>query len=134
MHAIPELDRKGLRDFGLLLGSMIGLVFGLLLPWLWGYRHPLWPWLALALLAAWSLLAPQTLAPLYRIWTRFGLLIGKVTTPLILGIVFFAVITPAALLVRLRGRDALRRRFDPAAPSYRNASQAAPKHNLERPF
>ena len=41
---IPELDRAGLRQFGLLMGGFVALVFGLLLPWLFERTLPLWPW------------------------------------------------------------------------------------------
>ena len=44
MHEIPKLDKKGLRDFGLLTGVIFVALFGLLLPWLRGHGLPRWPW------------------------------------------------------------------------------------------
>jgi hypothetical protein len=65
---------------------------------------------------------------------RFGLLLSKVTTPLIMGAVFFLVIAPVALILRLAKWDPLKRQFDEATESYRVASEQLSKENLERPF
>jgi hypothetical protein len=134
VHLIPELDRKGLRDFGLLTGGIVAVLFGIFFPWLLERQSPLWPWVVLALLAGFGLLAPLALRPVYRVWMRFGLLLSRVTTPLILGIVFFLVISPIGLVRRLRKNDALQRRFDERATSYRVASVKNPAKNFERPF
>ena len=63
-------------------------------------------------------LVPQVLAPANRLWTKFGLLLHHIVSPIALGILFFLVVTPTALLMRLFGKDPLRLRFDPAADSY----------------
>lgn len=133
VHAIPELDRKGLREFGLTTGGIVAVLFGLLFPWLLERPSPRWPWVIFAVLAVWGLAAPLTLRPVYRGWMRFGLLMSRVTTPLIMGIVFYLVVTPMAVVRRLAGKDSLARRFD-KSPSYRVPSRKAPIKNLEKPF
>jgi hypothetical protein len=133
-HLIPELDRKGLRDFGLLTGGIVAALFGVFFPWLLERPWPLWPWIVLGLLAGLGLLAPELLRPIYRVWMRFGLLLSRVTTPLILGVVFFLVISPIGLLQRLRRRDPMRRHFDERATSYRVPSVKTPSKSFERPF
>ena len=55
-----------------------------------------------------TLIAPAILAPLNRVWYQLGLLLGRVVSPLVLGLLFFVLITPVALFTRLIGRDALR--------------------------
>ena len=132
--AIPELDRKGLREFGLTTGAIVAALFGLFFPWLLERAIPLWPWLLAALLGAWGLAAPLSLRPVYRGWMRFGLALSKVTTPLIMGLVFFIVITPMSLLLRLLGKDQLSRKLSPEVDTYRVTSHQAPKRNLERPY
>ena len=132
-HAIPELDRKGLREFGLVTGGILVVLFGLLFPWLLGRDFPVWPWVVTAVLVTWSLVAPLTLRHVYRVWMRFGLLMSRVTTPLILGIVFFLVITPMGLVRRVFGGDSLARTFSDA-DTYRVSSKKAPPKNLEKPF
>jgi hypothetical protein len=132
-HAIPELDRKGLREFGLVTGTIVAGLFGLFFPWLLERPWPLWPWLIFAVLGLWGLAAPLSLRPVYRGWMRFGLLLSRITTPLIMGVVFFIVVTPMAVIRRMLGKDSLARKFDQSA-SYRVTSRKAPVKNLEKPF
>lgn len=104
------------RAFGLVMAAACG-VFGLA-----PLRHgdaPRAPLLVAAgVFLAVALTAPRMLRPLNLAWTRLGMVLQRVTTPLLLAIVFFAVITPMAVVMRMRGRDPLRRRADPAARTY----------------
>ena len=52
--------------------------------------------------------APNLLTPLNKAWMKLGDLMGKVVSPLVLGMIFFVLITPVALVTRLFGRDELR--------------------------
>lgn len=104
------------RSFGIVF-AVVFAVIGLL-PLLFGGGIRLW---SLAVGGAFLLAAlafPSVLAPLNRIWLRFGLLLHKIVSPLILGIMFFLVITPMGVVMRALGKDLLRLRFDKAAPSY----------------
>ena len=134
MHEIPELDKKGLRDFGLLMAGVLAVLFGLLLPWLFGFKYPVWPWIAGAVFLVWALAAPGSLRLVYRGWMRFGLLISKVMTPLIISIIFFLIISPMALIIRLLGRDTMSRRLLETAQSYRILSKSPTKESMEKPF
>lgn len=89
----------------------------------------LWPltadggvrWWSLAIAAAFlavALIRPAVLAPLNRLWTKFGLLLNRIVSPLVMGLLFFVVITPFALAVRLAGKDLLNLKHDPEAESY----------------
>ncbi len=133
-HAIPELDRKGLRHFGLTTGAIFAGLFGAFFPWVFERAFPVWPWIILAVLGAWALVAPASLRPVYRGWMRFGLLLGKVTTPIVLGTLFYVVIVPVGFMMRLTKPDPLRRRFDRSATTYRIETKTPPRENLERPF
>jgi hypothetical protein len=53
-----------------------------------------------------------------RLWFRFGLLLGKVLTPIIMGTLFLAVVLPIALVMRLLRKDTMRLRPDPSLESY----------------
>ena len=134
MHEIPELDRKGLRDFGLVTGGIFVALFGLFFPWVLELSFPTWPWLLGGILAIWGLAAPATLRPIYRVWMKFGLLLSKITTPIVLGIVFFLVIFPTGLVMRSFGRDPMKRQIDSEVTSYRVPSNKQPKETMERPF
>ena len=133
-HIIPELDRKGLREFGLTTGAVVVAIFGLFFPWLLELNWPVWPWVIAATLWSLALIHPLWLRRIYRAWMHFGLLASRVMTPLVLGIVFFGMILPMALFLRLRGNDPMRRSFDPNQKSYRVQSMNSPKEKLEKPF
>jgi hypothetical protein len=132
-HQIPELDAKGLREFAFVTGGIVAVLFGLLLPWLFEAGLPIWPWIVFAVLGAWGLALPVTLRPVYRVWMRFGLLMSRITTPLILGLVFFVIVTPVGLVRRMFGSDPMRRDLD-GADTYRIPSKKAPIEYLRRPF
>jgi len=65
-----------------------------------------------------ALLLPKVLAPLNWLWTKFGLLLHRIVSPVVLGILFFIVFAPIGFIMRRFGGDPLRLRFDPGAPSY----------------
>lgn len=73
---------------------------------------------AAGLFLAVALVAPDLLLPLNRAWMRLGLFLHRFTTPVILGLVFFLVVTPLAWLARAVGKDFLRLRRTPGARSY----------------
>lgn len=133
-HTIPELDRSGLRQFGFTTGAILVAIFGLLIPWLLDIGWPVWPWIIASPLWALAVIYPAWLRPIYRGWMRFGLLASKVTTPIILGIVFYLAITPISFLLRLGAKDPMRRTFEPDTKSYRVASHELATDRLEKPF
>lgn len=65
-----------------------------------------------------ALINPKTLAPLNWVWTKFGLLLHKIVSPIVLGILFFLIFTPMGIMIRLFGGDPLHLRFDAKTPSY----------------
>ena len=132
-HVIPELDRKGLREFGLVTGAIVAGLFGLFFPWLLERSLPLWPWVICGVLGLFGLVAPMALNPVYKIWMRFGLIMSKIMTPLVMSIVFYLVITPTGLIRRALAKDSLARKFSDA-DSYRVPSKKAPVENLEKPY
>ena len=131
---IPELDKKGLRDFGLITGGLFALIFGLLLPWKFEWQWPIWPWVLFGLLAVLAFAAPMWLNPVYRVWMRIGHMIGSVISRIILGLVFFLVVTPLGLMMRATGKDPMNRRFDPSLPSYREAISENKSNSFDKPF
>jgi hypothetical protein len=79
-----------------------------------------YPWLMAlaAVMAAITMMRAQWLAPLNRAWMKFGALLHRVVSPLVLGLIFFGLFTPVGMAMRAFGRDAMKRRFEPQAPSY----------------
>ena len=78
----------------------------------------LWALAVAAILLGLSLGAPRLLAPLNRLWMHFGLLLGRIVAPIVLFLVYIITVVPTGLLMRLVGKDPMRRKFDPAASSY----------------
>ena len=131
---IPDLDKKGLRKFGLTFGAIIGGLFGLVFPLVFDRGMPLWPWAIFVVSVGLALIRPASLRLVYRAWMRFGLVMSRITTPIILGLVFFIVVTPIGILKRLTGGDAIKREWDADADSYRVASAKSSPEDLEKPY
>jgi hypothetical protein len=75
--------------------------------------------LALAALTALvTLVRTHWLAPFNRAWMKLAEVLHQVVSPVVLGVIFFGLFTPVAMVMRAFGRDAMARRFDPALPSY----------------
>jgi predicted membrane metal-binding protein len=94
------------RSFGLVFSVVFALVA--VWPLIRGRDMRYWA-LAIALVfLAVALIRPATLRPLNLVWFRFGLLLHHVVNPLVMGVIFLAGVVPMALVMRARGRDALR--------------------------
>ena len=59
-----------------------------------------------------GLLNSKILAPLNKLWFKFGIFLGKIISPLIMGIIFFLVVTPIGILMRLLGKDLLNLKYN----------------------
>ena len=132
-----QLENPGtqeLRKFGLVTGGIVALLFGLLLPWIFDYPWPLWPWIATGIFLSWGLLHPDSLFTVYRIWLKFGHVAGWLNTRIILGIIFYFIIFPAGILMRLLGNDPMARKLDSSTNSYRIISEHLDKNHIERPY
>jgi hypothetical protein len=116
------------RSFGLVFTAF----FTLVAIWPLVHKRPLRPWgfwIAGAFLLI-ALIAPKVLHPLNLVWTRFGLLLSKITNPIVTGLMFYLIFTPAGFLLRMFGKDILRLKYDASAPTYwivRNPAGPAPE-------
>lgn len=118
------------RRFGLTVGAAFVALAGLLL---WrdrvvasGVSAVLGAGLTLA-----GLIMPGRLGPVFRAWMGLAHAISRITTPVALGVVFFAVITPLGILMRLLGRNPIGR--SRAAPSYW-VTRAGPRGGMSNQF
>jgi hypothetical protein len=104
------------RSFGYLFVVVFG-AFGGYAAW----TGKAWGWGAIAVavvMAILATLAPTTLHGLNRAWHALGLALGRIVNPIVLGILFFGVVTPIGLLMRACGKRPLSLRFEPDAKSY----------------
>ena len=107
------------RSFGLLFGA----VFALLAAYGWFFKS--WSSVVelslLGVALAFVLLgfvAPKILSPLNWLWFQLGQLLGKIVSPIVLGAIFFLLLTPVSLVTRLFGRDELRLKRKASQTSY----------------
>ena len=85
---------------------------------------PRWWVLAVAMVfLVLALVRPALLAPLNRLWTQFGLLLSRLTQPVVLAMLFYTAVAPMGLLARLFGKDLLELKLDRDAESYWIARQ-----------
>ncbi len=125
---------RELRNFGLLSGSIVAVLFGLFLPWVFDYHWPVWPWILSGILGLWSLIHSDSLFIIYRVWLKFGHVAGWINTRIILGITFYLVFLPAGLIMRLVGKDPMMRKLDGNSESYRIHSDPIETNHIERPY
>jgi predicted membrane metal-binding protein len=104
------------RAFGLVFAAVFAIVAAW--PLFFGHAPRWWAAGVAAAFAVLALALPRVLSPLNRLWTRLGALLHAVVSPVVLSVIFYGVVWPTALVMRLRGRDPLRLKFDRAAPTY----------------
>jgi hypothetical protein len=116
LHRRQEGRGSSDRSFGIVFGIFFVLVG--LSPL--RSHHPIrwWAFALAGLFFAVAFLKPAWLRPLNAIWTKLGLLMGRVVSPVITALLFYLVVTPTGLLFRLFGKDPLRLAFEPGAKSY----------------
>lgn len=127
-------NKKELRQFGMLLGTLIPLLFGLILPWLWGHNVPLLPWILGSVLWLLAIAFPISLQPIYRVWMKIAEVLAWINSRIILGLIFFAIVTPMAFIMRLMQRDPMARKCDRQAATYRVSSQKRSRESMEKPY
>jgi hypothetical protein len=111
-----ELQGSSDRSFGCVFTGFFAFVGGVKL--YTGHAWALYWFVASAAFLAAALLAPRILGPLNRLWMKFALLLYAVMNPLTMVMLFFLVVTPIGVVMRLAGKDFLRKRLEPGATSY----------------
>ncbi len=130
----PKYTPKELRDFGLIMAGMLILMFGIVLPWIFGYSTPYWPFIAAVVFAVVALIRPVLLGPVNSVWLKISDVLGWVNTRLVMGIMFFLLIAPIGILMRLFGKDTLNNKLSEKESSYRIITKVRDKKHLEKPF
>ena len=116
MSRKSEVQISSNRSFGLLF-FLVFLIIGL------------WPLLNESSIRIWSvviaiiflilgLLNSKFLTPLNKLWFRFGLFLGSIVAPIVMGAVFYLVVTPTGLIFKIMNRDLLNIKFDNKKKSY----------------
>ena len=137
MHADrsgKDMTLKELRHFGLTFAALVAGVFGVALPWLFSHAWPTWPWVVAACAGGTALLSPGALRRPFDAWHGLGMLLGKVSSSIILTLLFVLVLTPIGLLLRVFGKHDLGSTTDAGDTSYFEPSEQRDIRHMERPF
>jgi Saxitoxin biosynthesis operon protein SxtJ len=116
LHRDEVIHPSSNRAFGFVFAGVFALIGAM--PLAWGHGMRMWSLVVGAVFLAVALALPATLGPLNRVWLRFGLLLHRVVSPIVLGIMFFLVVTPLGVAMRAFGKDLLRLRYDRQASTY----------------
>ena len=112
------INKKQLRDFGFLIGIGLPLIFGFLIPFLYGHSFRVWTiWISSPLLIL-SIINPSLLFFPYKFWMKLGEILGWINIRLILGLVFFIILLPISIFMRFFKYDPLRKK-DLSLKTYR---------------
>jgi Saxitoxin biosynthesis operon protein SxtJ len=128
-----EITSQKLRSFGFTVGGIFALIA--LWPLIVRAEDPRW-W---AVVAAGCLLVPAVVFPksltwVYKGWMALGHVLGWINTRIILGFVFYFVVTPIGIVRRLLGKDPMGRRLRPDLDSYRVPRNPRPASHLRRQY
>ena len=98
------------RSFGIVF-CVVFLLIGLY-PIIYNQDIRFWPFGISIIFLILGLLNSKILTPLNKIWFKFGLFLGKIISPLIMGIIFFFVVTPIGIIMRVLGKDLLNLKYN----------------------
>jgi len=116
MASNTEVKMSSDKSFGLVFAAVFLMIA----------IFPLWSsgtvrYWALGIAAGFAMVAfwkPASLRPLNRVWFLFGMLLNKVVSPIVMGVLFFLTVTPIGFAMRAFGKDPLNKMIDPDAESY----------------
>ena len=98
------------RSFGIVFFIVFLLIA--LYPLINGGNIRIWSAVISLIFLILGLLNSKILTPLNKIWFKFGIILGKIISPIIMGVIFFLVVTPIGLLMRLLGKDLLNLKYN----------------------
>ena len=81
-----------------------------------------------------TLVKSDALLPLNKLWMWFGLLLGMIVSPIVIGVIFFVLFTPIAMLMRLSGRDELRLKFTQKASHWISREERIKSESFKHQF
>ena len=111
-----SIEQSSPKSFGILF-SIVFLIIALY-PLTNSEDIHLWAMIISAIFLLLAFVAPQLLALPNKLWFKFGILLGSIIAPVVMALVYFIVVLPTGLIMRLLGKDILKQRLDKDAKSY----------------
>ena len=130
---VAVATKQQLRSFGFIVGGIFAAIA------LWplvirGDGPRWWAVAAAVLLIVPALVYPRSLASVYRGWMALGFVLGWINTRIILGFIFYFIVTPTGLFRRWLGKDPMGRRLRPDLDSYRVTRKPRAASHLKRQY
>ena len=119
------------RSFGLVFFIVFLLIASY--PIIYNGEVRTWSLLISLIFLVLGLFNSKILSPLNKLWFKFGILLGKIISPLVMGIIFFFVVTPIGLIMRLMGKDVLNLKYNNKNKSYW-IEKSGPKSKMKNQF
>ena len=127
---MDEIKISSNRSFGIVFFIVFLLIA--LYPLLKGNDLRIWSLVISFVFLALGLINSKILLPLNRLWFKFGLLLGKFISPLIMGIIFFIVVTPIGIIMRLLKKDLLNLKYNKKETYW--IDKSGPKSKMKNQF
>jgi hypothetical protein len=129
----PQPTPKELRQFGFVVGGVVTVIG--LWPVVFRSESPrLWAMILGGLLIVLGAVVPRSLKQVYHGWMKVGHVLGSINTRIILGIIYYLLITPMGLIMRLIGKDSLHRAFAQDAATYRVVRAPRSRQHMRNQF
>ena len=127
---MDEIKISSNRSFGIVFFIVFSLIA--LYPLLKGNDLRIWSLIISFIFLILGLINSKILTPLNRLWFKFGLLLGKFISPLIMGIIFFIVVTPIGIIMRLLKKDLLNLKYNKKETYW--IDKSGPKSKMKNQF
>ena len=116
MTSNSKINISSNRSFGL----VFFVIFLIVALWPLKYEEDirLWSLVISIIFFILGVINSKLLTPLNKLWFKFGILLGSIVSPIVMGVVYFAVVTPIGVLMRLLGKDLLKMNKIKSASTY----------------
>jgi hypothetical protein len=117
MSSKKSPTKKQLRSFGLILAGGFSVIA--LAPLIRGHNLRSWALVVAAIFGLGGLIVPMALRPLFGVWMAIGEVLAWINTRIILTILYYGLIVPTGMILRMTGKDPMRLKFERDVDTYR---------------
>ena len=127
---INNIQISSNRNFGIVFFIVFLLIA--LYPLIYSEEIRIWSILTSLIFLILGLINSKILSPLNKLWFKFGILLGKIISPLVMGIIFFLVVTPIGILMKILKKDLLNLKYNKNKSYW--IEKSGPKSKMKNQF